>query len=108
MPPKPRRPRRPRRPRSVREPLQVYLDRDDRALLDRLAEDHGVPRAEILRRGLRNYATARPAARSPVLEFLCSIRGSDWPADMVDRLDDYLAMAYGDMHAGGGGRRRRR
>lgn len=101
--------RRPRRsPRAVREPLQIYLDRDDRALLDRLAEESGVARAEILRRGLRSYAAARPAAHSPVLEFLRSIRGTDWPADLVDRMDDYLAKAYGDRHPVGAKARKRR
>ena len=40
----------PRKPaRRVREPIQVYLDADERALLERVARETGLSRAEILR-----------------------------------------------------------
>lgn len=86
-----------KRPPAVREPLQIYLDRDERALLDRLARETGLSRAEILRRGLRSFA-AEARARSPMLEFLDSMAGDDWPSDIGERHDAYLEEAYLDTH----------
>ena len=43
-------------PRAVREPVQVYLDSPDRSMLERAALAMGLPRAEVLRRGLRQFA----------------------------------------------------
>ncbi len=60
----------PTRPRAVREPVQVYLASDDSALLTRLAEESGLSKAEILRRGVRSYARERDASGSPMLRFL--------------------------------------
>ncbi len=36
----------------VREPIQTYLTRDERAELDRVARELGVSRSEVLRRGI--------------------------------------------------------
>ncbi|MEX1051754.1 MAG: CopG family transcriptional regulator, partial [Gemmatimonadales bacterium] len=44
-------------PKRVKEPVQVYLDKADRVLLDRLAEEQGLSRAEVLRRGIRHLAS---------------------------------------------------
>jgi hypothetical protein len=92
----------PRRPtRRVREPIQVYLDADERSLLERVARETGLSRAEILRRGLRRYAAERPGARSPMLEFLDYMKSRtdlDLPTDVAERHDDYLAEAYEDEH----------
>lgn len=86
--------------RRVREPIQVYLDADERALLDRVAAESGLSRAEVLRRGLRSYAADRPGARSPMLEFIEYMKALDpnLPADLSERHDDYLAEAYEDEH----------
>lgn len=81
----------------VREPLQVYLDPDERGLLDRLARETGLSRAEVLRRGLRSFAVER-GGRSPMLEFMRSLRDADFPPDMAERHDDYLAEEYLDNH----------
>ena len=83
---------------AVREPIQVYLDRDERALLDRLAKEQGLSRAEVLRRGIRSFAAHESGARSPMLEFMKSITGDDWPPDLAERHDDYLAEIYLDNH----------
>jgi hypothetical protein len=83
--------------RRVRAPIQVYLDADERALLDRVAAETGLSRAEVLRRGLRSYAAARPGARSPMLEFLDDMKSRtdlDLPADLAARHDEYLAEIY--------------
>ena len=37
----------------VREPIQVYLTRQERAELDQVAQEMGVSRSEALRRGVR-------------------------------------------------------
>lgn len=81
------------KPRGVREPLQVYLDPDERRLLDRLARETGLSRAEILRRGLKSFG-ADHGGRSPMLDFLDSMAGVEYPPDMSARHDDYLDEAY--------------
>lgn len=40
-------------PKVVREPIQVYLTRQERTELDRVARELGVSRSEALRRGVR-------------------------------------------------------
>jgi hypothetical protein len=89
-----------KRPRAVREPIQVYLDQDERAILDRVAQQEGVSRAEVLRRGLRSYAAEQNAGTSPMLEFLEWVwqQDLDLPSDVSVRHDDYLAEAYEDLH----------
>ncbi|MGH7522609.1 MAG: hypothetical protein ACREMI_15140 [Gemmatimonadales bacterium] len=78
----------------VREPVQVYLDETDRALLEEVARRAELPRAEVLRRGLRAFAGEVLAERKPgwSLELLI---GSlpDGPADLSERHDDYLVQA---------------
>lgn len=85
-----------KRPRAVREPIQVYLDADERAILDRVAEATGLSRAEVLRRGLRTYAAEQSAGGSPMLEFMKWMERQDFdlPADLSERHDDYLAEIY--------------
>lgn len=82
------------RSKTVREPIQVYLTKEERALLDRLAEETGVSRAEVLRRGIRSFAAEQAGGSSPFFNFLLSLQGDDWPADLAERHDDYLAEAY--------------
>ena len=84
--------------RVVREPVQVYLAPDDRKLLDSLAEATGLSRAEILRRGIRTFAAAaRGGGRgvnSPMLGFLEETAGEEWPEDVAERHDEFLAQQY--------------
>lgn len=87
-----------KRPRAVREPIQVYLTSDERSLLDGLAAQAGLSRAEVLRRGIRSFASERAGGGSPFLDFLVSLTGDDWPADLAERHDDHLATAYRDRH----------
>ena len=78
----------------VREPVQVYMDATDRALLEQAAIVSGLPRAEVLRRGLRRYAAELLADTSPALAFLesaASVTPSDAAPDVADRHDEYLA-----------------
>ena len=51
-------------PKRVREPVQVYTEPDDKALLDQLAAETSLSRAELLRRGLRRIAADLRGARA--------------------------------------------
>ena len=80
-------------PRRVREPVQVYLDPADRALLQEIAARTALPQTEILRRGLRRLAaelTDNPPGAS--LDRLIGSLGQaeDLPADLAVRHDEYL------------------
>ena len=79
---------------SVREPVQVYLATADRAVLEQVAITTGLPRAEVLRRGLRRFAAEVLADESPALAFLetaAAAAASDAPPDVAARHDEYLA-----------------
>jgi hypothetical protein len=80
-----------RKPGRVREPVQVYLDQRDRATLEDLARKTGLPRAELLRRGLRKLAGEELGQRAPGWS-LDVLVGSipDSPSDLSARVDDYL------------------
>lgn len=83
-----------KRPAAVREPVQVYLEAPDRLVLERTVLATGLSRAEILRRGLRRFATELLADESPALAFLDSAatgETSGLPDDVAIRHDDYLA-----------------
>lgn len=86
------------RSRRVREPLQVYLTAAEREQLDRLAQQTGLSRAEVLRRGLRSFAAEQQAGDSPMLKLIDELASADLPADLARRHDDYLAEAYLDTH----------
>jgi len=81
-------------PRRVREPVQVYLDPQDRELLEVLAARTGLPRTEVLRRGLRQLADHVLAERAPgwSLGALAGALGDDpgLPTDLSARHDEYL------------------
>lgn len=81
----------------MREPVQAYLDEPDRALLEDVARRTGLPRAEILRRGLRLFAQQALAERAPGWSFEHLIGAiPDGPADLSERHDEYLAQALED------------
>jgi len=82
----------------VREPLQVYLTADERRLLDRLATENGLARAEVLRQGIRLFARDRNAGVSPMLQFVERMRGGDWPADIGREHDRHLEEAILEEH----------
>jgi hypothetical protein len=78
---------------SVREPVQVYLAPDDRALLSRLVTETGLSKAEILRRGMRSFAREQ-SGTSPMLRFLAESAKADWPDAVAERHDEVLAESY--------------
>jgi len=89
--------------RKVREPLQVYLDQDERQLLDRMAGEEDLSRAEVLRRGLRAYAAVVGANASPMLAFAGSLTEVGDGCEPESALDDQLVEAYRDRHGGSAG-----
>ena len=76
----------------VREPVQVYLDAPDLALLDSLGAKTGLPKAELLRRGLRRLAESELTERKPgwSLDLLIGALGEGEPPDLAERHDEYL------------------
>lgn len=81
-------------PRAIREPVQVYLEAPDRALLERSAVATGLSRAEVLRRGLHRFAAELLADESPALAFLESavtVTPASVASDVAARHDEYLA-----------------
>ena len=80
--------------KTVKEPVQVYLDHADRELLEEMARQTALPRAELLRRGLRKLGDSilsGQKAGSSLESLVGSLDGvSDLPADLAERHDDYL------------------
>ena len=87
-------PHMPKKPSRVGEPVQVYLNDRDRALLDKLSDRAALPRSEILRAALRRLAADLPGATNagtalPAL--IGALDGvADVPADLAARHDEYL------------------
>lgn len=87
------------RSRRVREQAVVYMNASDRELLERLARETGLARTELFRRGLRRLAEELLPEGGPgsSLDYLAGIAdGTDAPADLSERHDDFL---YGGEHA---------
>lgn len=83
------------RPPLVREPVQVYLAPDDSALLNRLAAETGLPKAEILRRGVKSFAREHGGtAVTPMLRFLAESTPEGWPDAAAEDHDTVLAETY--------------
>ncbi len=91
------------KPGRVREQAVVYMSAGDRDLLERLAEATGLARTELFRRGLRRLAAELLDEGGPgsSLDYLTEIAsGTEAPADLSERHDDYL---YGGGHTKGRG-----
>jgi len=71
----------------------VYLGADDRDLLNRLAEETGLSKAEILRRGVRSFVREQQGG-SPMLRFIADTREGEWPESVAANHDEVLAEAY--------------
>ncbi|MGH7699895.1 MAG: CopG family transcriptional regulator [Gemmatimonadales bacterium] len=77
-----------------KKPLQVYLDRTDRALLDRLARRLGLSRAEALRAAVRRWAMDLSAQDDPLLALIGCVDDPELPADLSTRADEYAVAGY--------------
>jgi len=85
--------RTPRPAKEVREPVQVYLAPDERDLLNRLAAESGLSKAEVLRRGMRSFAREQSGV-SPMLAFIAESQAGTWPESVAARHDEILAETY--------------
>jgi len=83
----------PRKPTSIREPVQVYLEQDDRDLLNRLVADTGLTKAEILRQGMRSFAREQ-GGPSPMLRYIAESAQGEWPEGVAEKHDEILAESY--------------
>lgn len=83
---------------QIREPLQIYMAPGERRFLDSLAEETGLSRAEILRRGMRSFAAERAGDDGPMQVFMRSMRKRRWPSGIATAHDEHLAEAYADQH----------
>lgn len=83
----------PSSPAKVREPVQVYLETDDSALLARLAALSGLSKAEVMRRGMRAFAREQHL-ESPMLRFVAESASGEWPAGVAADHDAVLAESY--------------
>lgn len=89
-----------KRSSRVGEPVQVYLDRDDRKRLDRLAEQLVASKSSVLRRALESLERELldPEAH-PVLGIIGLARGggrpgaSELPYDVAREHDRFLASS---------------
>ena len=83
----------PKKPKRVREPVMVYLDERDRALLESVVAKTGLARTELLRRGLWQVASLELDETPPgsAFEYLVETASDqDIPADLSARPDHYL------------------
>lgn len=72
----------------------MYLEPDDSALLNRLAEEAGLAKAEILRRGIKSFAREQQGAVAPMLRFLAESSAGPWPTAVAADHDAVLAESY--------------
>jgi hypothetical protein len=81
-------------PRRVREPVQAYLEADDAQLLADVSERLALPKAEVIRLGIRRLAQDLELAQRPgagVLALVGALDSApDVPADLAARHDEYL------------------
>ena len=73
--------------------MQVYLAPDDSELLNRLAAEAGLSKAEVLRRGVRSFAREQTDG-SPMLRFLTEGSSGVWPQKVAKEHDAVLAESY--------------
>jgi hypothetical protein len=89
----------------VKEPVQVYLDRQDSTILGNLVDQTGLSKAELLRRALRELAQrVLTGKKKPGWSFDVLIGSMDnGPTDIAERHDYYLSQAL-EARKGSGAR----
>ena len=86
-----------KRARRVQEQVVVYVDAQDRELLERMTAETGLARTELFRRGLRRLADEMLAEQKPWSSFdqlVGALDGADVPSDLSVRHDEYLYRGY--------------
>jgi hypothetical protein len=85
------------KPKRVREQTVVYLDARDRALLQQMVDKTGLAKTELFRRGLHRLAEETLSDRragSSLAHLVATAADDDFPSDVAERHDQYLAKAY--------------
>ena len=70
-------------------PFQLYLDDQEQALLERLAQGLGLSKAETVRAALRRWARDMSGEGDPVLQLIGTIDDPALPTDLSTHHDDY-------------------
>ncbi len=99
-----------KKPARVREQVVVYLDARDRKLLEQMAEQTGLARTELLRRGLHRMADETLTEGQPwssLDALIGALDGADLPPDLSLRHDEYLYGAPERQRARRGKKRAR-
>jgi hypothetical protein len=79
---------------SRKAPYQVYFEARDRALLDRLSSQLGLPRAEVIREAIRRWAVELSGQGDALLGLIGSIDDPALPTDLSTRHDEYAVSGY--------------
>ena len=74
-------------------PFQVYLDRSDQALLERLAAQLGLSKAETVREALKRLALELSGTEDPLLGLIGGLDDPAVPADLSTRHDEYAVQS---------------
>ena len=78
----------------VREPIQVYLDGEERRQLDLLSRQLAVSRAEVLRRGIESLRReSAPGVYARFAPLIGSMDAPDLPADASSNFKQHYADA---------------
>jgi hypothetical protein len=88
----------------MRRPIQVYLEDEDLARLERWARERRWTKSRAIRLAVRTLT--RPAASDPLLELSGMFEGL--PPDLSESFDRYLNQTYVAEHAPAYGTRRAR
>ena len=75
-------------------PFQVYLDARDRSLLERLAQQLGLSKAQAVREAIRRWAMDVTGYSDPVLGLIGSLDDPAVPSDLSTRHDEYAVRGY--------------
>lgn len=75
-------------------PFQVYLDSRDRSLLERLARQLGLSKAQAVREAIRRWAMEVTGYSDPLLALIGSLDDPAVPCDLSTRHDEYAVRGY--------------
>ncbi len=75
-------------------PFQVYLDSRDRSLLERLARQLGLSKAQAVREAIRRWAVEVTGHSDPLLGLIGSLDDPAVPSDLSTRHDEYAVRGY--------------
>lgn len=82
----------------MRKPLQVYLDDQDRKLLEQIAERERLSLADTLRAAIRRWAVDALTIDDPIVRLIGTIDDDNVPPDLSTRNDEYaVAQSSADQ-----------